>query len=175
MNQAQPTSQEQEPSAPVRVLMVCLGNICRSPTAQGVLEKMVHDAGLDGKVEVDSAGTSSWHVGDPPDPRAQAHARQRGYELGHQRARQLQPDDFERFDRVLVMDGQNERAAGALCLPSQRHKLRRLASYCRRQQVSEIPDPYAGGADGFEHVLDLLEDACASLLAEIQEPGQGRS
>lgn len=158
-----------QPGAParVRVLMVCLGNICRSPTAQGVLEKMVHDAGLDGRVEVDSAGTGDWHVGAPPDGRALEHAARRGYDLSRQRARQLTRLDFERFDWVLVMDAANERAARSLCPPAERHKLHFLAEYCTHHAVREVPDPYAGGAAGFEYVLDLVEDACAGLLQAI--------
>lgn len=148
--------------------MVCLGNICRSPTAQGVLEKMVHDAGLHDRVRVDSAGTGDWHVGAPPDARAQEHAARRGYDLSRQRARQLVRADFERFDWVLVMDAGNERDAARLCAPAQRHKLHRLTEFCTRYCVQEIPDPYAGGPAGFEHVLDLVEDACAGLLRRLE-------
>lgn len=156
----------------VRVLMVCMGNICRSPTAQGVLEKMVQDAGLAGRIQVDSAGTHDYHVGHPPDERAQAHALRRGVDLGAQRARQLQRRDFDAFDLVLVMDAANERAARALCPAAQRHKLRRLTDFCTRQRADEVPDPYHGGAAGFEAVLDLVEDACAGLLAALR-PGAG--
>jgi protein-tyrosine phosphatase len=153
---------------PVRVLMVCMGNICRSPTAHGVLEKLVADAGLAGRVQVDSAGTHDYHVGAAPDERAQHHARQRGYELGGQRARQLTRRDFSDFDLVLVMDAQNERAARAMCPPAQAAKLRRLTEFCTRDTTDEVPDPYYGGAAGFEAVLDLAEDACAGLLAALR-------
>lgn len=161
------TRPSHDPQATVRVLMVCLGNICRSPTAQGVLEKMARDAGLDSRVEVDSAGTGDWHVGAPPDLRAQEHAALRGYDLSRQRARQLVRRDFERFDWVLVMDAANERAARALCPPAEAHKLRRLVAFCTQHAVREVPDPYTGGAAGFEYVLDLVEDACAGLLRSI--------
>ena len=152
-------------AAPWRVLMVCMGNICRSPTAQGVLEKMAADAGWQDRIAVDSAGTHGYHVGAPPDARAQAHAARRGYDLSAQRARQLTARDFDTFDCVLVMDAANERAARALCPPAQRHKLQRLTAFCTRQRAAEVPDPYDGGSAGFEHVLDLIEDACAGLLA----------
>ncbi len=154
-------------SSTVRVLMVCMGNICRSPTAHGVLEKMVADAGLARHVTVDSAGTHSYHVGEPPDERAQQHAAWRGYDLSAQRARHLVAQDFERFDLVLVMDAANESHARALCPPGQHHRLRRLTDYCTTQQVREVPDPYYGGAAGFEQVLDIVEDACRGLLAVL--------
>lgn len=155
------------PQAPRRILMVCMGNICRSPTAHGVLEKMVADAGLARHVTVDSAGTHGYHVGEPPDERAQQHAARRGYDLSAQRARHLVAQDFERFDLVLVMDAANESHARALCPPGQHHRLRRLTDYCTTQQAREVPDPYYGGAAGFEQVLDIVEDACRGLLAVL--------
>ncbi|HMN20359.1 MAG TPA: low molecular weight protein-tyrosine-phosphatase [Ottowia sp.] len=144
--------------------MVCLGNICRSPTAQGVLEKMARDAGLAQRIEVDSAGIGDWHAGAPPDPRALEHAARRGYDLSRQRARQITRRDFEHFDWVLVMDAANERAIRALCPWPERYKLHRLAAFCTQHRAREIPDPYTGGAAAFERVLDLVEDACAGLL-----------
>ncbi|RAR78363.1 protein-tyrosine phosphatase [Paracidovorax anthurii] len=153
---------------PLRVLMVCMGNICRSPTAHGVLEKMVADAGLAHRIQVDSAGTHDYHVGEPPDRRAQAHALRRGYNLSAQRARHLERRDFADFDLVLVMDDRNESAARGLCPPAQRERLRRLTDFCRHATAHEVPDPYYGGADGFEHVLDVVEDACAGLLAALE-------
>ncbi len=155
-------------SALVRILMVCMGNICRSPTAHGVLETMAADAGLGGRIEVDSAGTHDYHVGEPPDERAQAHARRRGYDLSAQRARHLVRRDFEDFDLVLVMDARNEAAARALCPPARRVRLHRLTDFRQTQPAHEVPDPYYGGADGFEHVLDVVEDACAGLLAALR-------
>lgn len=148
--------------------MVCMGNICRSPTAHGVLEKLAADAGLAGRVQVDSAGTHDYHIGRPPDERAQQHALRRGFDLSAQRARQLTARDFDDFDLVLVMDDANERGARALCPPAQAHKLRRLTDFCTAQRATEVPDPYYGGADGFEAVLDLVEDACAGLLAALR-------
>ena len=155
------------PGTPLRVLMVCMGNICRSPTAHGVLEKKLADAGLAGRIEVDSAGTHDYHVGRPPDERAQQHAARRGYDLSAQRARQLLARDFSDFDLVLVMDDPNERAARALCPPAQRHRLHRLTDFCTRHRAHEVPDPYYGGAAGFEAVLDLVEDACDGVLQAL--------
>ena len=164
----------QDPHAePVRVLMVCMGNICRSPTAQAVLEKMVRDAGWVERIEVDSAGTHGWHIDSPPDERAQEHAQRRGYDLSPQRARQLQRCDFDAFDLVLVMDEANERDARALCPSDRTSRLRRLTDFCRTHSASEVPDPYYGGAQGFEEVLDLVEDACHGLLAALQAQGNG--
>jgi protein-tyrosine phosphatase len=158
----------------MRLLMVCMGNICRSPTAHGVLQKMVAGAALTQRVQVDSAGTHGYHVGQPPDERAQQHAARRGYDLSRQRARQLKARDFSDFDLVLVMDGANEHAARALCPPAQAHKLHRLTDFCTRARAREVPDPYYGGADGFERVLDLIEDACAGLLDAVRN-AQDRS
>ncbi len=155
-------------AAHVRVLMVCMGNICRSPTAHGVLEKMVREAGLHDRITVDSAGTHDHHVGAPPDQRSQQHAAQRGYDLSGQRARHLTARDLADFDLVLVMDGVNERAVRALCRPGQGHKLHRLTDFCARHQAAEVPDPYYGGAMGFETVLDLVEEACAALLERLR-------
>jgi protein-tyrosine phosphatase len=153
---------------PVRLLMVCMGNICRSPTAHGVLQKMLADAGLAQRVQVDSAGThGDYHLGQPPDARAQQHAARRGYDLSGLRARLLTQSDFADFDLVLVMDDANQHAARALCTPEQAHKLHRLTDFCTRARAHEVPDPYYGGADGFERVLDLIEDACAGLLAAV--------
>jgi protein-tyrosine phosphatase len=157
-------------AAPLRVLMVCMGNICRSPTAQGVLQAQAALAGLAARVVVDSAGTEGYHVGEAPDARAQAHALRRGIDLAAQRARQLQPADFAHFDLVLVMDATNERAARALCPPALAPRLQRLTDFCQRQRAHEVPDPYYGGAQGFEAVLDLAEDACQGLLLTLFAP-----
>lgn len=150
------------------VLMVCMGNICRSPTAQGVLETLARHAGWQELLTVDSAGTHDYHIGKSPDARAQQHAARRGYDLSAQRARQLQREDFERFDWVLVMDAANEQLARQLCPPQQAHKLKRLATFGTQRRTTEVPDPYYGGADGFEQVLDLVEDACAGLLRTLR-------
>ena len=158
---------QQRGAEPVRVLMVCTGNICRSPTAHGVLQKMVADAGLAQRIEVDSAGTHGYHVGDAPDQRSQQHAVRRGYDLSQHRARQLQAADFEHFDLVLIMDEANQRAAGAISPPERRAHLQRLTDYCQTLSASAVPDPYYGGAAGFEQVLDLVEDACTGLLKAL--------
>jgi len=158
---------------PVRILMVCMGNICRSPTAHGALEKMVADAGLTRRIAVDSAGTHGYHVGEPPDARAQQHAARRGYDLSAQRARHLVARDFEAFDLVLVMDAANEAHARPLCPPGLHHRLRRLTDFCTNVQAHEVPDPYYGGTAGFEQVLDIVEDACRGLLGVVA-PETGR-
>ena len=156
---------------PMRVLMVCMGNICRSPTAQAVMEHLVQQAGLHERIEVDSAGTHNYHTGKQPDARSQQHAQARGYDLSQQRARQLQAEDFAAFDWVLVMYAANEEAARALCPPQYQHTIHRLAAFCQQQQTHEVPDPYYGGEAGFEHVLDLCEDACARFLAHLMQTG----
>ena len=168
-----PARPQAQGSPRMRVLMVCMGNICRSPTAHGVLEKLVADAGWADYIAVDSAGTHGYHVGELPDERAQQHAARRGYDLSAQRARELRRDDFTDFDLVLVMDAANERAARALCPSDRTSRLRRLTDFCRTHSASEVPDPYYGGAQGFEEVLDLVEDACHGLLAVLQAQGDG--
>ena len=157
------------PTAPdFRVLFVCMGNICRSPTAHGVFEAQVREAGLSERVDVDSAGTHSYHVGAPPDARSQQHALQRGYDLSTQRARQLTVQDFEAFDLVLVMDWDNLVLAERLCPPAHAKKLRRFAEFFLHHDSPVVPDPYQGGAKGFEEVLDLVEDGSAGLLAHVK-------
>lgn len=156
------------PSSRYRVLFVCMGNICRSPTAHGVFEARVRDAGLDDRVQVDSAGTHAYHVGEPPDHRSQAHALRRGIDLSAQRARQLAARDFDTFDLVLVMDKDNLALASQLCPPQHAKKLRRFAEFFQRHDSPVVPDPYMGGAAGFEHVLDLVEDGSEGLLAHVR-------
>jgi protein-tyrosine phosphatase len=157
-----------------RVVFVCTGNICRSPTAHGVFRQRVLDAGLKTEVHVDSAGTHGYHVGDAPDARSQAHARSRGYELADLRARQLAAADFAQADLLLVMDEDNLRAAQARCPAEHRHKLRRFTEFCRVHRSRDVPDPYYGGAAGFELVLDLVEDGCDGLLAHARAEGVTR-
>lgn len=152
-----------ESQVPARVLFVCMGNICRSPTAHGVMESKLAAAGL--RIEVDSAGTHGYHVGAPPDERSQAHAKRRGYELSAQRARQLQAADFERFDLVLAMDEDNLARAAAICPRSRRDRLQLFLPHALGEQAPRaVPDPYYGGAEGFETVLDLVERACDALI-----------
>lgn len=150
------------------ILFVCMGNICRSPTAHGVMRQRVRDHGLAARVRVESAGTHDYHVGRPPDERAQEHAARRGYDLSDLRARQIQRRDFERHDLILVMDRDNLARVRALCPPEQLHKVRRFTEFCLAGATEVVPDPYDGGAQGFEHVLDLVEDACDGLLQHVQ-------
>lgn len=150
----------------VRVLLVCLGNICRSPTAHGVLEYRLQEAGLDW-VSVDSAGTAAYHLGKAPDARSTAAAAQRGVKLAHLRARQVVAADFESFDLILAMDAQNlddlREMAPSGCLAS----VRLFMDFAPDATVSEVPDPYYGGVSGFEQVLDLVEAASAGLVDQL--------
>jgi protein-tyrosine phosphatase len=150
------------------VLFVCTGNICRSPTADGVFRHLVREAGLEAKVRVDSAGTHDYHAGEPPDERAQLHALRRGYDLSALRARQVARGDFERFDLVLAMDRGHLRALQRLAPPEHRHKLRLFMEFAATRRRDEVPDPYYGGAGGFEEVLDMVEDAARGLLEELR-------
>lgn len=152
---------------PIRVLMVCLGNICRSPTAHGVFEKLIKDKGLSEQISVDSAGTGSWHIGESPDGRASEAAARRGYDLSHLRARQVVDTDFSQFDYILAMDEQNLKELQARCPDQLQDRLRLMLDYGEPQH-REVPDPYYSGAQGFELVLDLLEASCAVLLQEIE-------
>jgi len=154
------------------LLFVCLGNICRSPTAEGVMRALIAREGLEEEIEIDSAGTGAWHVGSPPDARASAAAQARGVTLSG-RARQVTAGDFERFELVLAMDRANERelrrlggaAAGKVRL------LREFDPESRARGELDVPDPYYGGEDGFEEVLDLVWAACEGLLGEIRAGG----
>jgi protein-tyrosine phosphatase len=157
----------------MRILMVCLGNICRSPTAEAVLRSKLESAGLAGRVSVDSAGTYGGHAGEPPDRRAIAHASRRGYQLAALRARLVRVDDFERFDLVLAMDDDNVDELESSCPPEHRGKIGRLASYGARYRAEAIPDPWAGGPGDFERVLDLVEDACDGLIADLAQRLEG--
>lgn len=153
---------------PYRVLMICMGNICRSPTAHAVLRHKLAQAGLAGEVVVDSAGTHAWHKGEPPDSRAIRHARLRGYDLSTLRAKGVVEADFEKFDLILAMDDDNLAVLREKCPPEHRTKLARLSEHAVRMRTSTvIPDPYYGGPNGFEHVLDLVEDACDGLVADL--------
>lgn len=152
---------------PYAILFCCTGNICRSPTAEGVFAKKIADAGLTGRIRVDSAGTHGYHTGEPPDPRSQRAARARGYDLSVLRARRFERGDFGRFDLVLAMDEDNRAFLARLCPPASGHKLKLMMEYARGYTVREVPDPYAGEPDGFELVLEMLEDASEGLLQTL--------
>ncbi len=151
-----------------RVLMVCMGNICRSPTAEAVLRHKLQAAGLDKRVEVDSAGTYGGHIGEPPDARAQRQAKLRGYDMSRLRARRLTAEDFERFDWVIAMDEDNMSRMAELAPDGHGARLELLMAHARRHTgVSAVPDPYYGPPAGFDRVLDLIEDACEGLVSEL--------
>lgn len=153
------------------VLFVCLGNICRSPAADGILRRMVSDSGLSDLVEIDSAGTYGGHAGDLPDPRMRRAASLRGYDLRH-RARQVREEDFDRFDMIVVMDDMNYENVHRLA-PSRRaaEKIFRMREFFRRHsRWDHVPDPYYEGAEGFELVLDMLEDGCGGILEYLENP-----
>ena len=159
-----------KPTPKIRVLMVCLGNICRSPTAEGVLRAKLEAAGLGRLVAVDSAGTSGLHGGEPPDARAIKHAAARGYDLSKQRARRVVVADFERFDWVLAMDEDNLQGLRRLAPPKSSARLGLLMSHAPRLgHITEVPDPYYGAPGGFDKVLDLVEDACDGLVSKLQQ------
>jgi protein-tyrosine phosphatase len=147
-------------------LFVCMGNICRSPLAQGVFEGVLRCEELEGEVFVDSAGTGRWHVGEPPDERALSAASLRGLDISAQRARQLRPEDCETFDYILTMDEENYRTVCSLCRGSA--VVRPFLDFADSPE-REVPDPYYGGPDGFERVLDLVEKASEGLLEDIRE------
>ena len=155
------------PTDPIRVLFVCMGNICRSPTAEGIFMHLVKEAGLADRIVADSAGTGDWHVGAPPDHRALAAARRRGYDLSALRGRQVQKKDFAHFDYVLAMDEENVRTLKRLAPREHAHKIRLLTDF-HSQDAFTVPDPYAGGPQGFELVLDLVEDSTRGLLQHLR-------
>jgi protein-tyrosine phosphatase len=163
------TAAPENPTHDVAVLFVCMGNICRSPTAEIVFREHVKRAGLERRIGVESAGIGDWHVGQPPDERAIAHGRRRGYDLGPLRARQVQPEDFARFEWILAMDRRNLRDLALLRPADFQGHLGLFLDLAPELGVREVPDPYFGGADGFEKVLELTERASAVLLARIVE------
>ncbi len=152
----------------VAVLFVCLGNICRSPTAHGVFAKRVTEQGLANQIHIDSAGTGDWHLGEQPDPRTLLAAQQRGYDLSHLRARQVKTTDFDRFDYILAMDRKNLANLQQLQPPHFTGHLRLFLPF-GQSAMDEVPDPYAGGTEGFEQVLDMVEQAAEGLLAHLRD------
>lgn len=154
----------QTTSVPISVLFVCLGNICRSPMAEGMFRQIVEDAGVSSQFHIDSAGTGSWHIGRPPDPRAQQAMASRGIDISSQRARQIEREDFYRFDLLLAMDRSNYYRLLTLAPDVCEEKVRLFLSYAPEIGVQDVPDPYFGGTEGFAYVLQLVEFACRGLL-----------
>ena len=151
---------------PIKVLMVCLGNICRSPTAEAVFRKKVQSEKLEASIEVDSAGTGSWHIGEPPDRRSMQAAKQRDYDMSAQRARQVSVLDMETFDYIFAMDKQNLQDLLDMSATEHQHKIS-LFLHQGKSDYEDVPDPYYSGGDGFELVLDLIEEASDSLLSSL--------
>ena len=150
----------------VSVLFVCLGNICRSPTAEGVFRQLVSEQGLSDSISVDSAGTSNWHIGQPPDPRATEAVQARGIDLSNLRCRQATASDFDEFDYVIAMDHDNYANLACLTTPAKQEKLHLFLDFAKDVAEVEVPDPYYGG--GFPHVVNLIENASQGLLAHIR-------
>jgi len=153
----------------VKILFVCLGNICRSPTAEGVFRAVAAREAPELTLEVDSAGTAGYHVGEPPDARTRAAASRRGYDLSPLRARMVAPSDFEEFDLILAMDLQNLKVLHRRAPAHARERVRLFLEFAPEAVVSEVPDPYYGGPNGFEEVLDLVEAASRGLLAHLRQ------
>lgn len=158
-----------------RILFVCLGNICRSPAAQGVMERLVEERGVADKYEIDSAGLYGGHAGDLPDHRMRIHARRRGLELTH-RSRQVRESDFDRFDIIVAMDDSNyDRLRRMAPTAEDESKVVRIADYFTLHPWADcVPDPYYEGAEGFEKALDLIEDGCQTLLNELEKENNGQ-
>ncbi|MBR7777595.1 low molecular weight protein-tyrosine-phosphatase [Undibacterium rugosum] len=154
--------------APVRaILFICMGSICRSPTAEAVFRTKAEQAGITDQLVIDSAGTHAYHSGEAPDPRARDYAMKRGFDLSKHRARQVKAEDFEKFDLLLAMDQHNMSLLRAACPERYQHKLELLMKFATHILAQEVPDPYYGGAQGFETVLDYIDDACTGLLAYV--------
>ncbi|MGE5547400.1 MAG: low molecular weight protein-tyrosine-phosphatase [Solirubrobacterales bacterium] len=152
----------------IKVLFVCTGNICRSPTAEGVFRAMVEKAGLQAGIHVDSAGTHGYHVGESPDERSCAAAARRGYDLTAQRARRVKAADFDEFDLVLAMDRGHHQALAAMCPPERRDRLHLFMDFAPQFGAKDVPDPYYGGGKGFDLVLDMIEAGSAAILDHIR-------
>jgi protein-tyrosine phosphatase len=153
----------------IQVLFVCMGNICRSPMAEGVFRKRVAEANLSHRIITDSAGTHAYHVGEPPDRRAQATSKERGVDISDLRARQVARTDFSRFHYVLAMDKQNFKLLMEACPVEQQSRVSLYLDFATGHKESEVPDPYYGGLQGFDHVYELVDSAAIGLLADIQQ------
>ncbi len=158
----------------VRVLFVCMGNICRSPTAEAVFRHYVEVAGLNDRILIDSAGTHDYHIGEPPDTRTQHAAKRRGYDMSKLRGRQVEVGDFAQFDYVLAMDNANLSILKRMRPQDAHSHLGLFLEFADQHNEKEVPDPYFGGAEGFEHVLDMVEDAARGLLSHIQRQHFGK-
>jgi protein-tyrosine phosphatase len=153
----------------IKVLFVCMGNICRSPTAHGVFEHKANASGLAHAIEIDSAGTHAYHIGEPPDRRARQTAQRRGIRLEHLRARRVEISDFEYFDYILAMDEDNLSILQSLCPSHHQDKVRLFLEFATQRNETEVPDPYYGGDGGFDFVFDLVDDASEGLLEDIRK------
>lgn len=152
---------------PIKVLFVCMGNICRSPTAEGVFNKVIQDTGTENRFIVDSAGTHAYHIGEQSDARSQQTARNRGVDLSKIRARKVIQSDFEHFDHILAMDSDNFHILLAESPKQYRHKIKLFLDYAPERKENDVPDPYYGGDNGFSHVFDLVEDASKGFYASV--------
>ncbi len=152
-----------------KVLFVCMGNICRSPTAHGVFESMIKSAGLVSDVEVDSAGTHAYHIGEMPDKRSSQCASEHGFDLSYIRARRVEVSDFDYFDYILAMDSDNFSILESMAPTKHKDKVSLFLDFAKDKTESEVPDPYYGGPNGFDHVFDLVEAASKGLLSDIQK------
>jgi protein-tyrosine phosphatase len=153
----------------IKVLFVCLGNICRSPTAEGVFRRLVQEQNLADYISTDSAGTHAYHIGEPPDPRAQAAAGRRGVDISMLRGRQAAAQDIEGFHYILAMDRENLGNLLTICPPGLEHKIKLFLEFAPHRPEKEVPDPYFGGPGGFDRVLDMIEEAAAGLLDDIRK------
>jgi protein-tyrosine phosphatase len=161
-------NQEPEQEPVYRVLFVCMGNICRSPTAEGVFRRVVAESLPEHVIRIDSAGTHAYHIGEPPDPRAQRAAMARGVDLSRLRARRVSVEDFEAYDLLVAMDPLNVAVLKDLCPPERHDRIRLLLEFAPGVGREDVPDPYYGGSNGFEYVLDLAEEASVGLVAHLR-------
>lgn len=171
------TGDKTNDSVPVRhrLLFACLGNICRSPMAEGVFRRVAEEEGLLHLFEIDSAGMGDWHKGQAPDPRAQKAALTRGVDISAQSARKVELEDFEHFDLILAMDGSNIADLEDIAPHAERHKIRRFLDFAPHMEEEDVPDPYYGGEAGFDHALDLIEAASKGLLAQLMRESEEAS